>query len=68
MPRMNGFELAERIRDRIPGLPTLFVSGHTRDEIAARGNGDPAPRVLAKPFSRDALLRAVEDAFATGVR
>ena len=31
MPRMNGVELAKRVRRARPGLPVLFISGYSKD-------------------------------------
>jgi len=36
MPRMNGIELLERVRDTHPELPVLLFSGEETDEIAAK--------------------------------
>ena len=59
MPRMNGWDLAERLRQR-PGwrdIPVVVVAAHYRiaDEAAAIG----ARAWLHKPVSIDVLLRVV---------
>jgi FixJ family two-component response regulator len=54
---MDGRELAERLRQRSPGLRILFVSGYT--DGALGDADDPATAFLAKPFDGDELLRAV---------
>jgi two-component system, cell cycle sensor histidine kinase and response regulator CckA len=61
LPGMNGLELAERMRARMPGLHMLFVSGYAdeaafKSQIAATGAA-----FLPKPFSRDALARKVRE-------
>ena len=43
MPGMNGHALAERIKERQPGIKVLFTTGYTRG-ISARGR-DPRSRV-----------------------
>jgi PAS domain S-box-containing protein len=58
MPGMSGVELANAARARRPGLPVVFVSGYTGNEVVA-AEGDPATAFLAKPFDGDDLLRAV---------
>ena len=55
MPGMSGAELLVRLRETVPGLPAIFMSGYTDrpDEIPT----DDA--FLQKPFSRAALLHEV---------
>ena len=56
MPRMGGIELAKRLRQMQPGVPLLFVTGYVEQSETLREQGTP---VLLKPFSSDALLKAV---------
>jgi CheY-like chemotaxis protein len=68
MPRMNGWDLVERLRQR-PGwrdIPIVVVAAHYRiaDEAAAIG----ARAWLHKPVSIDALLRVVGQVSAEGAR
>jgi CheY-like chemotaxis protein len=70
MPGMSGVELAAAARERRPGLPVVFVSGYTGNEVVA-AEGDPATAFLGKPFDGDDLLRAVRatlDAAGTRIR
>lgn len=60
MPGMRGTELARRLRERMPELPVVLVSGQRDAEVSAREVGGPQ-RFLAKPFSTDALLRCVAE-------
>jgi two-component system, cell cycle sensor histidine kinase and response regulator CckA len=59
MEGIDGKELARRIADDFPGIPVLFVSGSTDDDIAGLGllNGDH--RFLQKPFSAVDLVHGV---------
>jgi CheY-like chemotaxis protein len=61
MPRMGGIELANRLRKTHPDLPILFVTGYVEqsDALIESAGGN---QVLLKPFSPDALLRAVSAA------
>ncbi len=61
MPRMGGIELAKRLRQVRPGIPLLFVTGYVDQSEALHEQGTP---VLLKPFSPDALLKAVSAAVA----
>lgn len=59
MPDVNGRVLSERLRARLPGLPTLFASGYTADVIAHHGVLDAGVEFLEKPFTRLKLLSKV---------
>ena len=60
MPEMRGPELAIRLRSRQPGLRVLLVSGYA-EEIVEVGRDASVP-FLAKPFSVETLLAAVDAA------
>ncbi|HEU4977368.1 MAG TPA: PAS domain S-box protein [Solirubrobacteraceae bacterium] len=64
MPGMSGSELAGHARDRTPGLRVVYMSGHTDDEIVKAGAREGDIAFVQKPFTRDALLRAVAEALA----
>jgi len=58
-------ELARRAAARVPPVPVLFTSGHTRNEIFHHGKLDPSVTLLSKPYRRDELalkVRSVIDA------
>jgi CheY-like chemotaxis protein len=59
MPRMSGRVLAERIRERQPGIPVLFMSGYTDDALVRHGVQTGELAFLAKPFTPRALTTAV---------
>lgn len=59
MPGMSGSELAAAIARLAPGTPVLFTSGYTDGEILRRGLLEPGVDFLPKPFSPEALVRAV---------
>jgi CheY-like chemotaxis protein len=60
MPEMGGSELARRLAVERPGLPILFLSGYTDDEMTLRGLGPPSAFVQ-KPFTPDVLARRVRE-------
>lgn len=62
MPGMSGGDLAKKLSAELPGLRVLFMSGYTDGAIEVRGNLKAGLVVLRKPFTRDVLLRAIEDA------
>lgn len=64
MPDREGIETIHKIRQDHPGIKIIAISGGGRIgttdflEIAAKVGAD---RTLAKPFTRDTLLQAVND-------
>jgi CheY-like chemotaxis protein len=61
MPGMPGAELVRRARALHPQVAAVYISGYPADPAAP-----PGAVVLEKPFTGEALLRAVGDALAGG--
>ncbi len=61
MPGMGGRALGEQLEGVAPGLPVLYSSGYTGDEVARRGLLAEGVDFLAKPFAPEALLQVVRD-------
>jgi two-component system, cell cycle sensor histidine kinase and response regulator CckA len=59
MPDLTGPSLAAKVRERLPGIRTLFVSGYTQDVMTQRGELAPDEELLEKPFTPDQLARRV---------
>ena len=59
MPKMNGRELYDRVREIRPGVPVLFSSGYSQDAIHTRFILHQGLELLRKPFNRGELLRRV---------
>jgi signal transduction histidine kinase/CheY-like chemotaxis protein len=59
MPGMSGKALAERMHEKQPDLPVLFLSGFTSESIGESVPGGPPQRFLAKPYTAGELLAAV---------
>jgi len=53
MPEMNGKDLSEKIKEIIPDIKRLFMSGYTADVIAHHGVLDKEVNFIQKPFSFD---------------
>jgi two-component system cell cycle sensor histidine kinase/response regulator CckA len=64
MPGMGGQQLAEAARERAPGLRIVYMSGHTDDMLVHDSARQRDIAFVQKPFTRESLLRAVEDALA----
>jgi PAS domain S-box-containing protein len=61
MPEMGGRELAQRLAVLEPGLPVLFTSGYTGDDVIQRGLLEPGAPFQQKPFTPEALAAAVRE-------
>ncbi|MDX6723055.1 MAG: two-component system, cell cycle sensor histidine kinase and response regulator CckA, partial [Solirubrobacteraceae bacterium] len=67
MPGMSGQQLAEQARERTPGIRVVFMSGHTDDVLVREGARQRDLAFVQKPFTRDSLLHAVEEALTQPV-
>jgi CheY-like chemotaxis protein len=65
MPGMDGFELAETLRAKRPGLPILIISGYFEKDAAALKSffGRRGNHYLVKPFTREQLIERLEGLF-----
>jgi len=61
MPRMNGKELAEKLRQRCPGVKALFISGYTGNAIEHHGLLEPGINFLQKPFTSQDFLEKIRE-------
>ena len=61
MPGMTGQELSTRLLQSRPEIRVLYMSGYSERAAVDFARGDSSMRLLAKPFSRWALLRAVHE-------
>jgi PAS domain S-box-containing protein len=65
MPGMTGQQLAQIAIRRNPDLRVVYMSGHTEDVLVRNGARARNIAFVQKPFTRSALLRAVEDALVS---
>jgi FixJ family two-component response regulator len=59
MPGMSGLELQSHLNAVDFRIPIIFISAHDDGEAKSRALGAGAVDFLKKPFSEDALLRAL---------
>ncbi|MDQ2670556.1 MAG: GAF domain-containing protein [Gemmatimonadota bacterium] len=59
MPRMTGRELGRQVRERWPGLPILYMSGHPSEEMIRRGLLTQSEQFVPKPFHPERLTTEV---------
>jgi CheY-like chemotaxis protein len=60
---IHGPELARRVRERVPEMPVLFMSGHTADALSADRRLEPGIPLLKKPFRKTELEEALQALF-----
>ena len=61
MPGITGQELTARLQKNRPEIRVLYMSGYSEQAAADSARGNSSIRLLSKPFSRWALLRAVHE-------
>jgi two-component system cell cycle sensor histidine kinase/response regulator CckA len=61
MPGMTGQELAARLQQQRSDLCVVYMSGYSEHAAAEAAQADASVRLLTKPFSRAAILRAVRE-------
>ncbi|MHB1055977.1 MAG: PAS domain S-box protein [Thermoleophilia bacterium] len=61
MPGMNGKDLRDQVKARLPDIKVLFMSGYTADVISQRGVLDEDIDFLQKPFSISSLKEMVRE-------
>jgi two-component system, cell cycle sensor histidine kinase and response regulator CckA len=54
LPQMSGTELADRLKDSVPEMEVLVLSGHPPDTVH-----NPGHAYLQKPFSDTSLLQTI---------
>src|SRR5687768_15679166 len=60
MPNMDGFKLAEEIRDVDPDIPLFFLSAKTMKEDIIQGYKLGADDYITKPFDSEVLLHKIK--------
>jgi CheY-like chemotaxis protein len=68
MPGRNGRQLHDAVAARWPGLPVLFMSGHTGEDAVLQRLVPRGAPFLQKPFSPEALARIAAELLAAGPR
>ena len=58
----NGFDVIRTMRDRVPRLPIVAISGMTAPELVTASSDAGSVICLQKPFRPGELLRAIEAA------
>jgi PAS domain S-box-containing protein len=61
MPKMNGVELSEYLKNIKPGLKILYMSGYPRKHFSKLRQQNTSAQLLKKPFSLYKLTQKVRD-------
>ena len=61
LPDLNGRQLAEEARRRVPELRIVYTTGYTRNAIVHHGVLDKDVELLAKPFTIEELGRKLRE-------
>ncbi|MDO8803088.1 MAG: response regulator [Elusimicrobiota bacterium] len=62
LPKMDGLELAGRLKAIRPEIKVIFMSGYTDQTIIEKGLLDSERNFIQKPFTFDVLLRKTREA------
>ncbi|HWT43243.1 MAG TPA: PAS domain-containing protein [Sphingopyxis sp.] len=57
---MNGRQLAETVRETLPDLEILFITGYAENAVLNHGHLAPGMHVMTKPFQMDSFARRVK--------
>jgi two-component system, cell cycle sensor histidine kinase and response regulator CckA len=59
MPQMSGVKMAEKIKEKLPDVKVLFISGYTEETIGRHGKFDSTISFLQKPYTPIELAKMV---------
>jgi CheY-like chemotaxis protein len=59
MPKLGGYELAKQLRQHIPGIRVLLMSGYSDNTVIQKGLLDSGVTFIQKPFTLLSLARSV---------
>ncbi len=68
MPEMDGPTLMVKVREHLPDLSVIFVSGFAEDEVRSKLSDDRSVEFLSKPYSFDQLNSKVKEVLSGGAQ
>jgi FixJ family two-component response regulator len=68
MPGMNGLQLQRHLAGEGRHIPIIFITAHDNQEMRMQAMRAGAVDFLQKPFSEEALLKAIHNALKTPPR
>ena len=62
MPGMSGFELKQRLEQRVDSLPVIMITARTEPDLEEKAISSGAIGFLRKPFEVERLIDYIEEA------
>lgn len=62
MPKPNGFDLLDEIKNRHPQVPVIMISSYANAKMEKQAHANGASGFAAKPFSIETLQKMIENA------
>ena len=66
MPKVNGIECIQYIRQEAPGIPIVVVTGFPDTQMAVNLMNEGVKEYLVKPVDKEKLVSTVEKLVAAG--
>jgi len=66
MPEMDGPTLLTKVRERLPELRVIFVSGYAEESVRNGISGDQSVEFLGKPYTLNQINTKVKEVLAAG--
>jgi two-component system response regulator FixJ len=61
MPKINGLEMYDILKDRHPDLAVIFITGYPDQTLAEKARSLDATRFFTKPLDTDAILDCIDE-------
>jgi DNA-binding NtrC family response regulator len=68
LPDIDGMDILKVVQDEKPELCTIVMTGYSSISNAVQAMREGADNYLAKPFTEDELLQAIEESYASRSR
>ncbi len=68
MPEMDGPALLQKVREKLPNLKVIFVSGYAEESVRQDIADDQSVEFLAKPYSLDQINSKVKEVLGKGAQ
>jgi DNA-binding NtrC family response regulator len=65
LPDIDGMDILKIVQEEKPGLCTIVMTGYSSISNAVQAMRQGADNYLAKPFTEDELVQAIEESYAS---